>query len=81
MQASALATMIPSLPTADHCCGWLASGDRDGKLRVVSTQHSRKGAWEICAYCMGHKACITWVGCMTLVPSRCSSPVAELMAS
>lgn len=49
--------------TTARACRWVASGDRDGKLRVSKyPAEPMKGAWEICAYCMGHAACIMWAG-------------------
>lgn len=39
---------------------WLASGDRDGKLRISSfPEDPCKGSWEVGTYCLGHASCVT----------------------
>jgi WD domain, G-beta repeat len=47
--------------TAPGCvCRWLASADRDGKLRVSCLpKDAQSGAWEIQSYCLGHESSVT----------------------
>ena len=41
-------------------CRVLASGDRDGKLRISELPADpAKGSWSIVSYCLGHSAAVT----------------------
>lgn len=42
-----------------HMCRFLASGDRDGKLRVSELpEEPAKGSWSILSYCLGHSGAV-----------------------
>lgn len=53
---------LPQLGRTKHTCNacrLLASGDRDGKLKVSALPPAGEGAWTVISYCLGHEGSIT----------------------